>query len=346
VRARLVERRPDYGRAEIVDLLVPGPHRRQPPCPYFVRCGGCDLQHLADEVQLELKAQAVEETLARLGGVRLERPAERVAGEPFGYRLRTQLQVRSTPEGTQVGYFMRRSHDLVAVDRCPILVPELEGLLPTLPGLLGPDSPRRLDLTVGDHGALSAAPLVEGLPHGEVSATVGDLVFTYDARCFFQAHRGLLPQLLSRVVGEWTGERAVDLYAGVGLFSLALARRYGSVTAVEGERLSARYAARNAKLNHLEVEVVAQAVESWASRLPADLDRVVVDPPRTGLALPVRDALLERPPRRLTYVSCHAAALARDLRDLGRGFTVESVALLDLFPQSGHLESVVQLVRS
>ncbi len=187
---------------------------------------------------------------------------------------------------------------------------------------------------------------MEGLPQGEISTQVGDFTYFYDARCFFQGHRGLLPKLVEMTVGSWEGETAVDLFSGVGLFSFPLARRYRKVMAVEGDQISARYARLNVRRNKVEnLETVNQAVETWlVDKLPTGLDRLVVDPPRTGLSVKVRTILLDRRPARITYVSCHPAALARDLRQLQKGYTVESVVFFDLFPQTGHMETVVQLV--
>lgn len=348
VRARLVERRPDYARAEIVELLTPGPGRRTAPCPHYAACGGCDLQHLEDSVQVRYKAEAVVETLSRVGGVRAPASFEVIAGDMWGYRLRTQLHTERQGAGpARVGYFARGSQTLVPVRVCPILVPELERLIPDLPDRLGDEPPARLDLLAGEGDAISAAPVAGDLPHGEVALQVGESTFHLDARCFFQAHRTLVGRLVETAVGAHEGERAVDLYAGVGLFSVALGRRYRSVVAVEGDRISARYARGNARRNRLgNVEVVGQAVESWVGALPAAPDRVLVDPPRAGLAAPVRRALLQARPQRLTYVSCHAATLARDLRELLASYTLEALALFDLFPQSGHMEAVAQLVRS
>lgn len=347
LRVRLVERKPGYGRAEIVEILEPGPGRRTPPCPFFEDCGGCDLQHLEDERQVLLKAEAARETLQRLGGVELEAVPEVIHGTPWGYRLRTQLQTRTTEEGgVEVGYFQRASHDLVAIDQCPILMPELEQLLLHLPSELADKTPRRLDLTAGEDGSVTTAPVVEGLPHGEVSWTVGDHEMTYDARVFFQAHRELLEPLVERAVGPWKGETAFDLYAGVGLFSLPLATRYAQVTAVEGDRVATRFCRNNARRNRLpDVNVVHKVVERWIDELPEDADRVLVDPPRAGLHRDVRQTLYHRPPKRLTYVSCHAATLARDLKTLTKWLQVEDVTLFDLFPQTGHMEVVVQMVR-
>jgi len=345
VRVRLVERRPDFARAEIVTLLAPGPGRRTPPCPHFTDCGGCDLQHLEDALQVRYKAEAVVETLARVGGVRAPPSLEVVAGAMWGYRLRTQLHTGKDAAGKlQVGYFARGSTTLVPVRVCPILVEDLERLLPSLPSRLGDEAPSRLDLLAGEGGALSAAPVTGDLPHGEVELRVGEHSFRLDARCFFQAHRTLVGRLVETAVGDWEGDHAVDLYAGVGLFSLALAHRHRAVTAVEGDRISARYARGNARRNKLaHVEVVPQAVESWVGALPAGVDRVLVDPPRAGLTTGVRRALLDKRPRRLTYVSCHAATLARDLRELLGAYRLEKLALFDLFPQSGHMEAVAQL---
>jgi 23S rRNA (uracil1939-C5)-methyltransferase len=283
-----------------------------------------------------------------VGGVAAPPSLEVVAAEAWGYRLRTQLHTGRDAQGrVQVGYFARGSNTLVPVDACPILDPALEEQLPALPERLGGgEVPSRLDLLVGDGGVLSAAPLVADLPHGEVPLTVGDFTYRLDARCFFQAHRTLVGRLVASAVGAWEGRAAVDLYAGVGLFSLPLGRRYAAVTAVEADRVSARYARGNAKRHRLpHVTVIPQAVESWVGQLPSDLDRVVVDPPRGGLLPPVRKALLLRLPERITYVSCHAATLARDLRELLTRYRLESLALFDLFPQSGHMESVAQLVR-
>lgn len=373
LRVRITERRPDYGRAEIVELLEAGPGRREPPCPYFVDCGGCDLQHLEDDLQPRLKAEAVLETLTRLGRLEIPEDLTVITGDPWGYRLRTRLQVgraalgklgpveKSTEVGPKyglaVGYHRRGSRELVAVDRCPILVPELEELLPRLPRVLGEAggrTPARLDLAAGETrtGRITAAPVVEGLPHGEVVLEAGGMTYAYDARAFFQAHRGLVGRLVEAVTGgQEDGQpgddsTALDLYAGVGLFALPLARCYGRVVAVEGDAVAARFCRNNARRNRLgNVEVVTRALESWIRELPEGAARAVVDPPRAGLHRKVRQALFRHGPRRLTYVSCHPATLARDLRQLANRYRLQSLTLIDLFPQTGHMEAVAQLRR-
>ena len=344
---RLVERRTGWGRAEIVEILSASPERRDAPCPYFERCGGCDLQHLEDAAQLRHKSAAVLESLVRQGGVEIPKDAlEVIAGDPWAYRTRTQLHVAQSERGREVGYFARNSHQLVAVDVCPILVPELEKQLPSLPRLIRDERHERVDLTSGDDRRITCSPPVENLPHGSVERTLGGFRYEIDARVFFQSHRQLAEKLVEVAIGEGGDEagEAYDLYAGVGLFSLPLARRYKRVVAVEGDRVASRFARRNVKANGLEnVSVEAISVDSFTSLLPKNIARVVVDPPRVGLSTTVRRALIEARPRHLTYVSCHAPTLARDLRELLKHYRLEKLVLLDMFPQTGHMEVVAQL---
>jgi 23S rRNA (uracil1939-C5)-methyltransferase len=344
LRLRVTERRPSYARAEIVEILQAGPDRREAPCEHFANCGGCSLQHIEDEAQTRWKVSAARETLQRLGAVALDVPDRVVRGDSWHYRLRTQLQLEGEPGKASVGYFARASHQLVSVRTCSVLSEPLEEFVVGLAQRLDHRVPRRLDVALGDAGAITCGPVLPGLPKGTVSRRVGDFRYEYDARTFFQAHAGLLGEFVEAVVGCEEGETAYDLYAGVGLFSLPLARRYSQVVAVEGDSNTSRYLRNNAQKAGLSnVTTIGSAVESWIEQLPENVDRVVVDPPRQGLRLHVRAALKRLRPKRLTYASCHPAALARDLKALARCFALESLVYLDLFPQTGHIEIVAQL---
>jgi 23S rRNA (uracil1939-C5)-methyltransferase len=347
LRVRLVERRSGYGRGEIVELLAAGPGRREPPCRHFADCGGCDLQHLDEATQLREKSVATLDTLRRLSGLAVPAPRQILTGAPFGYRLRTQLHLTAGAAGVLAGYHARGSHRLVPVTVCPVLAPALERAVAGLAASLAAPLPSRVDLALGDGDELAAAPPLPGLPGRELVRRVGEFDYHFDARCFFQGHAGLLERFVSHVVGEERGELAFDLYGGVGLFALPLARRYRRVVLVESDRVAARYARKNAQSARLDGLVVeARAVETWASSgLPAGADRVVIDPPRDGLPVGLRRLLVGRPAARLTYVSCHAAALARDLADLAAAYDIEWVEFVDLFPQTGHMEAIVEMTR-
>ena len=235
--------------------------------------------------------------------------------------------------------------------------------------------PRRLDIAVDSDGKVGFSPVVAGLPHGDLEYHVGETSLSFDARCFVQGHRGLVGGLVELAVpdaswplvpapsgpgdgdesavaneiGEVSSRRgalAYDLFGGVGLFSAALARHYDTVICVESDPMSARFARRNfRRLGLRNVEVEALRVERFIRDLPeSGVDRLLLDPPRAGLHPLVRRILGERRPRRLTYVSCDPATLARDLRDMKQDFTIENVSFVDLFPQTSHIETVVQMV--
>lgn len=350
VRARLVERRKNYARAEIVEILEGGPARRTPPCRFFDRCGGCDLQHIEDEEQPRIKARAFGETLKRLAGITFENSIDLVTGSAWGYRLRTQIHWRSQEGKVTAGYHGKKSHEIIPVDACPVLVPELEALLPDLPESLSSidsqESGPVLSLCAGDQ-SIAADPVLPITTGPSTEVTAGGSRFLVDGRTFFQGHRGLLDNLQNLAVGEEQGKLAADLYCGVGFFSVPLAQRYGKVLGIEESPEACRYARRNARnTTRGNLKIFRQTVESWVQDLPVDIDRVLMDPPRAGLPGKVRQALLETRPPHLTYVSCHPAALARDLKALLEVYRIDSLSLLDLFPQTSHLEAVVQLVRT
>lgn len=371
-RVRIVEQRATWARGELVELLEAGPGRRTPPCPHYARCGGCDLQHLDEDTQVALKLQAALETLARLGGVRLEQPPAVVRGAAWAYRRRAQLHVGAESEGdgsrgARIGHHARASHELVALERCPILVPALEQRLhddaarlaiSRATSSLPAGGQARLELAAGDGGSWTgrldgAQSPGAALPGDPVEVRVGRFSYRFDASCFFQAHAGLLEELVEAALGPAHADsdgatrpagEAADLYAGVGLFTLPLAARHTRVHAVESEPASVAFLAQNAERNGVtNLTLHAERVEDAAARLPRGLARVLIDPPRAGLSPAVRQALLALRPAQLTYVSCDIATLARDLRALAPAYALQELTLLDLFPQTSHLEAVAQL---
>lgn len=355
LRVALTDKQPDYARGEIRKILEPGESRAEPPCPLYAECGGCDLQHVESSRQAEMKVSAALETLRRIGGIQNVQH-ELLQGAGLAYRGRAQLQVRGEGNELDVGFFGRGSNDLVPTLRCPVLVPELEAWLPRILVALRAESspPKRLDLLAGDDGTLSVAPVVEGLPHGAVVRRVGDFEYEVDARCFFQAHASLAARLVEVAVGELEGEAVVELHAGVGLFTLPLSRRYGKAFVAESDRVAVRYLRRNAKRHKAEgLEIspttAEHAVETWSAGPDQDqfarAERWLLDPPRSGLSRKLVAQLSRFRPERVTYVSCQVPTLARDLSKLDWIYEVEQVTFLDLFPQTAHLEAVVQLRR-
>lgn len=309
----------------------------------FESCGGCQLQHLARPAQLLAKVESVRDCLRRIGGIDWSGAIPIEAGEEFGWRSRTELQVdRST---SRIGYFRARSRDVVPIEDCPILVPALREEVRRRSSAreAASDGASRMQLAAGDDGQIARG--------GErARQRVLGIDYDFSADSFWQGNRGLLETLVRRACGEDRGRVAVDLYAGAGLFALQLAHRFEIVHAVESDSGSVASLVENARANGLaQVAAVARDVEDWLARggAPSRPDLVFLDPPRAGAGPEVVAAIARLEPGRITYVSCDPATLARDLRNFVlRGFDIESIVALDLFPQSYHVEVVARLART
>jgi len=336
LRIRVTEVGRGFARGEIREIVKPGAARRDPRCRHFGSCGGCQLQHVGYAAQLEAKAGFVRESLRRIG--RIEWTADipvRSAAE-YGYRTRAELQARRG----HIGYFRTATHEIVDVEECPILVPEAEAFVAALRA--GPPK-HEIHLAAGDDGTVVTER------GAVVRQKIAGLDFEFAADSFFQGNRLLVNALVDEAVGEATGGVAVDLYAGAGLFSLPLSRKFREVVAVESWRGAAKQGDANAVRNGIEnVRFAAEPVESWLARTTATHpDLVLLDPPRTGAGHVVVEAISKLAPPAVTYVSCDPATLARDLRlFLALGYTLQSVVALDMFPQTFHVETVAKLVHA
>ncbi len=358
IRAQAEQEKPGMVRARTLEVIQPAPERVTPPCPYFAHCGGCHYQHAPYEFQLAAKRAILVEELRRLGKLSAPGDIEIVASEPFGYRNRAQLHVRDG----RLGYWKARSHTLCAIEQCPISSPKINEVILVLNGMLRdprwPRFVRSLEIFTDERqvqlNILEAERPVarrffdwcqETIP-GMVSGPLDyDGRFRVSGNSFSQVNRFLLDRLVEVAVGDISGESALDLYAGVGLFSLALARRFREVTAVESGLAAVRDLQFNAERAGLEnVHAAQRTVEEFLDNLDRAPDFVLLDPPRAGLGKAVVRRLAELRPPRLTIVACDPATLARDLAGLvAAGYAIRQMTAIDLFPQTYHLETVVRL---
>lgn len=350
LRVKINELRGKTAFAEIEQVLEPSPSRIAPACEYYGTCGGCDLQHLSYQAQLDAKVEIIKDALRRIGKLDIDRDISIVKSpRPFGYRSRAQwhLDTRSR----KIGYVRRGSHEVVDVGRCPILDPVLEETLVELRADLDWESFWReksvIEAAVGadEKISLSSRDLAEPEP---VSFEAAGERFTFDAASFFQGNSSLVDRLVEVAIAGAEGQHALDLYCGVGLFALPLARKFNNVSGVEASEHAVRFAIRNARDAGIENARFFRsgAGEFLSTRNVGPADFVLLDPPRSGTERGVIDGILRLRPGNISYVSCDPAMLARDLRVLADGgYDVDSITALDLFPQTHHVETVVRMSR-
>ncbi|MEO3939162.1 class I SAM-dependent RNA methyltransferase [Dermatophilaceae bacterium Soc4.6] len=341
-------------RGDAVEVLDASPERVTPPCPYAGpgRCGGCDFQHVTLAHQRALKATVVREQLHRLAGLDVEVVVEALPGDAEqeqGLRWRSRVEFAVGADG-RPGLRGHRSHDVIPVDDCLIADRRVidSGVLGTTwTGCTG------VDVVAADE---PVDAVVVPLPEHSVPTVVQHVAtptwsgsFGVSARGFWQVHPGAAPTFTAHLLAELDpqpGERALDLYAGVGLFATALADAVGTegaVLAVEGDDRAVEYALDNVQdLPQVEVRAgeVAEALAALVEQgLTADL--VVLDPPRTGAGREVVEAVAALRPRAVAYVACDPAALARDTAYLaGLGYRLRSLRAFDAFPMTHHVECI------
>jgi 23S rRNA (uracil1939-C5)-methyltransferase len=347
-------------RARLANVIEPSHDRAEPECPYFTHCGGCQYQHASYVAQLRYKREILTETLRRVGKIEFDaEQIEVVASDPWGYRNRVQLHL----ENGRVGYREMKSRKLIPIEQCPISSPKINEAIAKLVRMSRdrrwPNFLHSLELftdekyvqwnvieterPVAKHFFEWLLDEVPGTVLGPLEYGVNHEDFIVSGQSFFQVNRFLLPQLAQLAMGDAKGDLAWDLYAGVGLFSLPLARRFERVKAVEGGRSAAADLNRNAKRAHLGVEAIQQQTEAFLLEAKHAPDFVLADPPRSGLEKAVATRLVELAPKRIAIVACDPATLARDLSILSAGYELEKITLIDLFPQTFHIETVVQL---
>ncbi|HEX4434788.1 MAG TPA: TRAM domain-containing protein [Acidimicrobiales bacterium] len=370
VRARITASTTSYLRADAVEVLTPSPDRVEALCPHAGpgRCGGCDFQHVALGAQRRLKAFRIAEQLERLAGLKLD-PAvevEPVAGDTAGLGWRSRVRVAVDGRGA-LGFRRHRSHRLEYVKACPVASPAVAatgalGLLwrgaTELEVVTGPGSgeamvtvtPRSRSgprLPAIDTGVVVAGKVRQ--PPGAVHAVVAGRTYRISPGVFWQVHTGAATALLDAVMelaGPCEGAAVVDLYAGAGLFSVALAEAAGptgSVLAIERDRRACADARHNGAtfptLRVLEGDVTATLVGTALGRP----DIVVLDPAREGAGTDVMRALAEHSPtlRTLIYVSCDPSSFGRDISVLlAAGWHLTGLRAFDIFPMTEHVELV------
>ncbi len=312
IRARLVREKKNFAEADLTEVLDASSKRVTPECPYFGRCGGCSYQHIDYAHQLEIKAQQVETALRRLGHI--ENPPMRAiipSPQPYGYRNRITVHA----EDGVVGYFRRDVHRLVDVEQCPIAAPEVNAALADLRARRPRDG------------------------HFTLRAQAGPRIFaqTNDA----------VANAMATLVGNLLPDRRqllIDAFCGAGFFAKRLLDKFDRVIGIEWDRFAIAAARENAATHET---YLADDVENSLGQLLRENDlartTLIVDPPATGLSAGIRGLLHEHAPADLIYVSCNPATLARDLGELQRTFTLQSVTPLDMFPQTAEIECVVHL---
>ncbi|MCJ8011031.1 23S rRNA (uracil(1939)-C(5))-methyltransferase RlmD [Paenibacillus sp. KQZ6P-2] len=409
VKAKVTKVEQGFLNGEIIEIEKRSPHRQEPPCPVYGECGGCQLQHMTYEAQLQAKEEIVRESFQRYARIQ-EIPLRPIISmdNPWGYRNKAQLQAGREGKDIIAGLYAAGSHRLIDISGCPIQHPVVnrvidqvkevmeelqipvynertrEGAVRTIVARVGqasgkvqltfitavdrlPDSRQLVEkirerlpmvITIAQNIHKGKSPLVFGSKTNilwgaeQLEESLGDVRFALSPRAFFQLNPEQTVKLYNAVqeaAGLSGSELVVDAYCGTGTIGLWLAPFAQEVRGIElipEAVLDARDNAKSSGVDnaHFYEGRAEQLLPDWVNR-GIHPDVVVVDPPRTGCERPLLDAIVKSKPKRLVYVSCNPATLAKDCQVLlSGGYRIEWVQPVDMFPQTAHVECCSLLV--
>lgn len=388
-RIRLTEEKRQFAKGEVIKRLTTSEQRIAPHCEYYERCGGCQQQHVPIALQRTTKAGVLSHLIKRETGVVISaEPVIAGAEYGYRRRARLGLRYQSE-KGLVMGFRQERSNDLVMIKKCPILKPQLNDLLsPLWTCLKNLTSVRDLghvEMVLADNGPLvilrHLSPLSErdkqslrdfSQTHQVTMYLAGDnseiarltsiekepfyqiegLNLRFAPTDFIQVNDEINPKMVAQAI-EWLDlspeDRVLDLFCGMGNFTLPIAKRVSEVVGIEGVPALVEMAKKNAELNQLG------NAHFWHADLSADFsamswskegfNKVLLDPARAG-ALEVMSHIVKLSAEKIVYVSCNPTTLARDSKILlDSGYQLTGLKMLDMFPQTGHLESMALFSR-
>lgn len=340
-----------FVRADVVEVLEASSDRVEPACEYAGpgQCGGCDWQHVSMARQRSMKAEVIREQLTRVAKLDVAEPllttlvVEPCGDDVDGMRYRTRMDFVADRDG-RLGLRSVRSHEVIRLKGCPLAVDAInhDEALQT-PWLAG----GTVRIAAASDGV---AVVPESAPSVTVRERVTDAGFDVAAEGFWQVHRNaptVFTELAIRLLEPRAGEFVLDLYGGVGLFARLVAPLLGAggrLVLVESDGRAGRLAKRNLRV-FPQVQVVTERVDRWLrSREVTRVDLVVLDPPRAGAGKEVMPGVLRLRPRRVLYVACDPASLARDVAIAAEhGYALVALRAIDAFPQTQHVETFAVL---
>ncbi len=335
VEAELTDVKKRFARAKLLQVIRPSPERVSPVCPYFGECGGCQYQHLDYPLQLRLKHKQVRDLLLRIGGIgpAVVQPVV-PCPQPYGYRNRIMIRSQwdKFKQGLNIGYIRADNRLVIDIEQCKIAEPALNEQI------------KRVRAEPPPKGGIK---LVLRIPPED---------WEVPPDSFFQNNFFLLPRMVEVVrdcLRDSGNRHLADIYCGVGFFSIELADLVDSFVGIEYDRLAVKAARNNAaRRGRTNGEFIAGAAEELlpgvVAKLQAEITTVLLDPPRKGCRPEALQTLRQGAPSQVIYISCHPATMARDLNVLcAEGvFRVAKINLLDMFPQTAHVECVADLRRN
>lgn len=364
VRVRVTKTKKRYLEARLLEIITPSSYRQDPPCPYFGECGGCQYQIIDYQEEQRYKTLQVKESLQRIGGIRAEESTQEIIASPSEYYYRSSLDLKVVVDREKVSFAFvhRNNRDYVFIERCMIASRTINERLEQIK-----DDLTKKNLEAGEYLLRikeDKSRILFCLKDGKGNSVIpaestlrrewdGKAVI-YSPAVFFQANWPVTSFIIQEIEKRLSGADATclfDLYCGAGLFSIALSPGLEKVVGIEKNRESFHFAVKSAAESEIEHILFYQGIAErvfpkiW-DRFSYERNVVLLDPPREGCHSSLLDFLASCGERivRIFYVSCDPPCLAKDLKILTEGgFGLKEIIPFDMFPKTGHIETLAVL---
>jgi 23S rRNA (uracil1939-C5)-methyltransferase len=352
VKVNIYREAKDYAIGEPIEIIENSPDRIEPECPYFGFCGGCDYQMLSYEKQLEIKEKLVLETFERIGKLKLDKLTG-IIPSPKAYHYRNTVTFKVNPRKQLIGFFRKDTKFIVDIDQCLIAMQNINRALNDIRvQRIFPSHNFKVRTTLDEDTVVNWVPAEDyedRAVYETVTAMGNSFKFKISKDSFFQVNDYVIPRWIEKIIeflDETHSERIFDLYCGIGLITLFVSHFARETIGVEISRPSIKDAHHNLKINDIKTNtqfVLGDVFEALPKL--GDADVFIIDPPRKGMDRAVVDFVLSCAPKKIIYSSCKPASLARDINLLSSTYELKETVLVDMFPQTHHIEMVNLLVR-
>ena len=329
--------------AKPVRIIEASKDRRNPDCPYFNECGGCDWLYIDYQRQVEIKKEIFIDCLKRIAKIN-EIPSINIFTSPEkSYRMRAQLKV----DNKNYGFYKKKTNEVIRITQCPLLTGPCNSVLDALNKTMHQVNGKSVKVIAGDNHVASD-PEIDGITKSQTEITVGSCKFLVYGDSFFQSNT-----FLTEIMGSWAspmtnGGTCVDLYGGTGFFSVILGKLFEKGFLIESVKSQVEIAKHNLNSNRINhYKAICSDAEHIQSTIKGKVDFLIVDPPRPGLTKMVRKAIVSILPSKILYVSCNPSTQARDVSVfINAGYKITNAALFDCYPNTHHIETALILERN
>lgn len=353
VEILITKEKKNYMEGVVIDYIKKSPLRVKSNCPYYDKCGGCDLLHLSYIEQLKYKENKVKEIIKKFSG--LECINNIVSSKQFNYRNKITLQVKNG-----IGYFQKKSNDIINIDNCLLVDNKINEIINKLKKIDVSDVKKivvrvtNLESMVVFYGKINLKidldvdtiiindKVFKG--NGYIREEINDFKFIISPTSFFQVNNIGMINIYNKVLEYVDGGNVLDLYCGTGTIGIYVSKKANKVLGIELNKEAIKDALINKKLNNINnIDFISGDVGTILSKNDFKADIIIVDPPRAGLDNKSIDNIIKIRPRKIIYVSCDPVTLARDLNILKEKYDVIEITPFDMFGNTYHVECVCLL---